>query len=88
MLAAAMNPCPCGYLGEPDGRVSLHLPMIQRYISKISGPLLDRIDMHVDVPAVNYKEMRDKAQAPESCCADPPARDSRARDAARSLCGE
>ncbi len=58
MLAAAMNPCPCGYFNDRSRECHCTSPMIQRYMSKISGPLLDRIDIHIDVPAVNYKEMR------------------------------
>ncbi len=58
MLAAAMNPCPCGYFNDRTRECSCTPPLIQRYVSKISGPLLDRIDIHIDVPAVNYKELR------------------------------
>src|SRR5947208_3017587 len=58
MLAAAMNPCPCGYFNDRSRDCHCTQPMIQRYMAKISGPLLDRIDIHIDVPAVNYKEMR------------------------------
>src|SRR5258707_1020642 len=58
MLAAAMNPCPCGYWGSGQRQCQCTSPMIQRYVSKISGPLMDRIDIHIDVPAVNYKELR------------------------------
>src|SRR5271156_3367804 len=58
MLAAAMNPCPCGYFGDPSRECHCTPPMIQRYASKISGPLLDRIDIHIEVPAVKYKELR------------------------------
>ena len=58
MLTAAMNPCPCGFHNDATRECHCTPPMIQRYISKISGPLLDRIDIHIDVPAVNYKEMR------------------------------
>ena len=65
MLAAAMNPCPCGYFNDRTRDCHCTPPMIQRYISKISGPLLDRIDIHIDVPAVNYKEMR-SSSVPES----------------------
>jgi magnesium chelatase family protein len=65
MLAAAMNPCPCGYFNDRSRECHCTPPMIQRYISKISGPLLDRIDIHIDVPAVNYKELRSGA-TPES----------------------
>jgi magnesium chelatase family protein len=66
MLAAAMNPCPCGFFNDKTRECHCTQPMIQRYVSKISGPLLDRIDIHIDVPAVNYKELRDKSQSPES----------------------
>ncbi len=65
MLAAAMNPCPCGFHNDRSRECQCTPPMIQRYISKISGPLLDRIDIHIDVPAVNYKEMRSGSE-PES----------------------
>jgi magnesium chelatase family protein len=61
MLAAAMNPCPCGYHNDTSRDCHCTQPMIQRYVSKISGPLLDRIDIHIDVPAVRYKEMRGAA---------------------------
>jgi magnesium chelatase family protein len=64
MLAAAMNPCPCGYFNDRTRECHCTQPMVQRYVSKISGPLLDRIDIHIDVPAVNYKELRGGA-APE-----------------------
>jgi len=64
MLVAAMNPCPCGYFNDRMRECHCTPMMIQRYVSKISGPLMDRIDIHIDVPAVNYKEMRSSA-APE-----------------------
>ena len=57
MLAAAMNPCPCGYYTDPNRDCSCTPPQIQRYLSKISGPLLDRIDIQIEVPAVAYKEL-------------------------------
>jgi magnesium chelatase family protein len=61
MLAAAMNPCPCGFFNDKTHECQCTQPIIQRYVSKISGPLLDRIDIHIDVPAVNYKELRGSA---------------------------
>lgn len=57
MLVAAMNPCPCGYHGDPERECKCTPQMIFRYRSKISGPLLDRIDLHVAVPAVKYREI-------------------------------
>lgn len=66
MLVAAMNPCPCGYFNDRSRECHCTPPMIQRYVSKISGPLLDRIDIHIDVPAVNYKELRGAGPQPES----------------------
>jgi magnesium chelatase family protein len=57
MLAAAMNPCPCGYFTDPNKECTCTTPLIQRYMAKISGPLLDRIDIHIEVPAVKYKEL-------------------------------
>ncbi|MGH9742815.1 MAG: YifB family Mg chelatase-like AAA ATPase, partial [Candidatus Acidiferrum sp.] len=66
MLAAAMNPCPCGYFGDPTRECHCTPPMIQRYVSKISGPLLDRIDIHIEVPAVKYKELRSPSSTEDS----------------------
>jgi magnesium chelatase family protein len=53
-LIAAMNPCPCGYAGDPDGRCRCTQPIVQRYLARVSGPLLDRIDLHVEVPRLEY----------------------------------
>jgi magnesium chelatase family protein len=58
MLVAAMNPCPCGFLGDPTRECICPLPQIQRYRTRVSGPLLDRIDIQVEVPAVKYGELR------------------------------
>ncbi len=66
MLAAAMNPCPCGYHGSASRECQCSPQMIQRYVSKISGPLMDRIDIHIDVPAVDYKELRGSNSKAES----------------------
>lgn len=60
MLIAAMNPCPCGYFGDPNRECRCTPPMIQRYVGRVSGPLLDRIDIHVEVPPVKYRELRDE----------------------------
>ncbi len=60
MLVAAMNPCPCGYLGDPKHTCVCTPTQIQRYRSRISGPLLDRIDLHVEVGAVPYEELKQK----------------------------
>ena len=60
MLVAAMNPCPCGFLGDPTKECTCSALQIQRYRARISGPLLDRIDIQVEVPAVRYKELADQ----------------------------
>ncbi len=57
MLVAALNPCPCGYRGDPRRQCQCTTPQVERYMSKISGPLLDRIDLHLDVPAVPFREL-------------------------------
>ncbi len=61
MLVAAMNPCPCGFYGDPKRECRCSPNMILKYRNKISGPLLDRIDIHVEVPTVKYKEMAGEA---------------------------
>jgi magnesium chelatase family protein len=58
ILIGAMNPCPCGFFSDPSHECRCTGAIIQRYLSKVSGPLLDRIDLHVEVPAVAYKELR------------------------------
>lgn len=65
MLVAAMNPCPCGYLGDDSHQCTCKPEQIARYRHKLSGPLLDRIDLHVEAPAVSYAELRNEtAQTP------------------------
>jgi magnesium chelatase family protein len=57
MLIAALNPCPCGYRGDPRRSCHCTPPQVERYMSKISGPLVDRIDIHIEVPSVPFKEL-------------------------------
>ncbi len=64
-LVAAMNPCPCGYLGHSNGRCHCSPDQIQRYRNRISGPLLDRIDMHIEVPSVPIHVMQDHSDTHE-----------------------
>jgi len=66
MLVAAMNPCPCGYQGHELHACTCTDIAVQRYRSRLSGPLLDRIDLHVEVPAVDYKELRAEGQGADS----------------------
>jgi magnesium chelatase family protein len=66
MLIASMNPCPCGFHGDPKKECRCSPTQIQKYRSKISGPLLDRIDLHVEVPAVQYADMARKDQGESS----------------------
>ncbi len=65
-LIAAMNPCPCGYLNHPNGRCHCTTEQVHRYRSRISGPLLDRIDMHIEVPPVPLKEIQSTTIEEES----------------------
>ena len=64
MLVCAMNPCRCGWYGHPSGRCTCSAASVQKYVSRISGPLLDRIDLHVRVPSVEFDAMRRK-ETPE-----------------------
>ena len=57
MLIAALNPCPCGYRNDPRRDCHCTVPQIERYMAKISGPLLDRIDIHIEVPAVPFRDL-------------------------------
>jgi len=66
MLVAAMNPCPCGYRGDPKHHCSCAFQTVQRYWSRISGPLLDRIDIHVEVPAVEWRELTGRVEGEPS----------------------
>ncbi len=66
MLVAAMNPCPCGYFGHPTRVCTCTKGAVQRYLSRVSGPLLDRLDLHVEVPAVNYDELSSRTDEESS----------------------
>jgi magnesium chelatase family protein len=83
MLAAAMNPCPCGFFGDPTRECHCTPPQIQRYVSKISGPLLDRMDIHIEVPAVKYKELRGVTEVEPSSAVRERALQARARQTER-----
>ena len=77
MLVCAMNPCRCGWRGHPSGRCSCTDAQVEKYVSRISGPMLDRMDLHVEVPSVEFDAMRRK-ETPESS-AEVKARVNRAR---------
>jgi magnesium chelatase family protein len=66
LLVAAMNPCPCGYLTDPKRQCRCTPMQVERYLSKISGPLLDRIDIHIEVPAIAWEELRGRAPGKDS----------------------
>lgn len=66
MLISSMNPCPCGYYNHPDKECTCSSQMVQRYLNKISGPLLDRIDLHVEVTPVPYSELSSTQNAESS----------------------
>ncbi|UCG62208.1 MAG: YifB family Mg chelatase-like AAA ATPase [Candidatus Zixiibacteriota bacterium] len=66
MLISAMNPCPCGYYGDPNHECNCSTSEIQRYMSRISGPLMDRIDIHITVPSVKFKELSSNANGERS----------------------
>jgi len=65
-MVAAMNPCPCGYYGDATRECSCPPYKIKSYLSRISGPLLDRIDIHIEVPALKYDELAQKKDAEKS----------------------
>ena len=66
MLMSSMNPCPCGYLTDPNRECVCAPPQVQRYLSKISGPLLDRIDLHIEVTPVSFDELNQRADGESS----------------------
>ena len=69
-LLAAMNPCPCGHLGDPRGSCRCAPPLVERYRARVSGPLLDRIDLHVEVPALSLRELKGPPSEPSAAVAE------------------
>ncbi len=63
LLIGSLNPCPCGYFGDPSRSCSCSLRQVERYRSKISGPLLDRMDLHIEVPLVEFKDLSSRVPA-------------------------
>ncbi len=68
MLVASMNPCPCGHLNDPMRECVCNPPQVQRYLSKISGPLMDRIDLHIEVTPVPFEELNKRGEGEKSEC--------------------
>jgi magnesium chelatase family protein len=83
MLAAAMNPCPCGYLGDPGHRCHCTPMQVERYLSRLSGPLLDRIDIHLEVPAVAYRDLASSTPEENSATVRERVEEARRRQRAR-----
>ena len=83
MLVAAMNPCRCGHFGDPDGRCQCSIDDVRRYRNKLSGPLLDRIDLHVEVPPVPYDEIREAERGEDSAAIRQRVRRARRRQTER-----
>jgi magnesium chelatase family protein len=83
LLVAAMNPCPCGHLGDRTRECRCSPTQIQRYRSRISGPLLDRIDLHVEAPALSVTELRAAAEGEPSAALRARTEAARARQHAR-----
>ncbi len=77
MLVAAMNPCPCGFFGHPTKQCICSQNAVRKYLNRISGPMLDRIDLHVEVPPVNYGAL--SSAAAEETSAEIRARVNKAR---------
>jgi magnesium chelatase family protein len=83
MLVAAFNPCPCGYRGDPRRECQCTPPQVEKYMGKISGPLLDRIDIQLEVPAVPYRDLSAKRAGTSSAQMREAVRAARQRQAAR-----
>ena len=84
MLIGAMNPCPCGYYGDPVQECTCSNAMVSRYQKRISGPLLDRIDIHIEVPRVEYEKLSDERLGEPSAAIRQRVEAARARQAARA----
>ena len=79
MMVCAMNPCKCGWYGDPSGRCTCSQASVDRYLSRVSGPMLDRIDIIVEVPAVKFEELSRRSPA------EPSAEIKKRVDAARDI---
>ena len=88
MLVTAMNPCPCGYFGDPARECRCSPGQVEKYRSRISGPLLDRIDIHVEAPAVQYRELSSNAPAEPSAAIRERVIRARERQSARFASGK
>ena len=80
-----MNPCKCGWYGHPSGKCSCSEQSIRQYLSRLSGPLLDRIDIQVEVPALNFDELRQTEPSEPSCAIRARVAQARARQTARGV---
>ncbi len=86
MLVGAMNPCQCGYMGDSKKPCTCRPDQVRKYRNRISGPMLDRFDMHIEVPALNYRELSDDSESESS--ADIRKRVNRARDIQKERFGD
>ncbi|MGC2658144.1 MAG: YifB family Mg chelatase-like AAA ATPase [Bryobacteraceae bacterium] len=85
LMIAAMNPCPCGFYGDTTRECRCTPGIIQRYLAKVSGPLLDRIDLHIEVPAVAYKDLRNKTEGETSAAIRQRVEEARATQRSRGF---
>lgn len=83
MLVAAMNPCPCGFRGDPKRQCNCSPMQVERYLSRISGPLLDRIDIHIEVPPVPFRELSAETTGTDSAMMKEAVEQARSRQRSR-----